>query len=1061
MDMSDQEWTFGVKPGQLDRLFSLGQEDSGPQGQESTIHADGLIERPGGRIGRYRLLHTLGEGGMGVVYLAEQAEPVKREVALKVIKPGMDSKRVLARFEAEQQALALLEHPHVARVYDAGLAPSGRPYFVMEYVQGIPITEHCDKYKLTINERLRLFLHVCEAVHYAHHKGIIHRDLKPSNILVVIQDQEMIPKVIDFGVARAISQPLTEQTLYTEQGQFIGTPEYMSPEQAEMTSQGIDTRSDIYSLGAVLYELLTGVLPFESTMLRQGTPDHLRQVIREYDPRTPYARFRSLTPEDSRRIAQCRQIDDGSLRRALHGDLEWIVMKCLEKDRTRRYGTAVDLAADIEHHLHNEPVTARPPSTLYRFQKLVRRRKAVFLGIAAVLTAICTVGLFATRMYRQQARNQWAREKYFPQIERLIEGGWVNYLDAHRAAMEARKYLPRDAQLASLLARITVTISIETDPPGAKIYLQEYKAPESAWQYLGVSPIHNIRLPVGFFRWRFEKEGYDTVFAAVPTFELDLSSRKYILPNHVARTLDKKGTVPPGMVRVKGQGEIHDFFIDRYEVTNRQFKEFMDQGGYEKREYWKHRFIQEGKEIAWEDAIKEFVDASGQPGPATWHAGAIPPGQENYPVCGISWYEAAAYAGSLGKSLPTALHWNLARSGMSDVLLWMGFNTLLAPLSNFGGRGPARVGSCPGMTAFGAYDLAGNVREWCWNETPQGRIIRGGAWNDAIYMFGNLSQASPFDRSSKNGFRCVLYSDPDRIPSRAFAAQELGDRRDVSQETPVPDTEFQVYERRFNYDPTDLAARVEWRSERSNDWTQEKVTFNAAYDNERITAYLFLPKKATRPYQTVIYFPSAASFTQRSSQNLDTYLEFQHFLAPLVRSGRAVLYPVYKGTFERGHNEQFTIQADTHPYEHAEFFIKVVKDFRKCIDYLQQERPDIDGRRLAYVGFSGGAHASVILAVEERLAASVLAVHGLSSYGLPEVNPINYVHRVRVPTLMLNGRYDLTIPYETNAKPMFELLGTPADKKRLKLYETDHFIPRDELIRETQTWLDRYLGPVK
>jgi serine/threonine protein kinase len=235
MDMSDQEWTFGVKPGQLDRLFSLGQEDSGPQGQESTIHADGLIERPGGRIGRYRLLHTLGEGGMGVVYLAEQAEPVKREVALKVIKPGMDSKRVLARFEAEQQALALLEHPHVARVYDAGLAPSGRPYFVMEYVQGIPITEHCDKYKLTINERLRLFLHVCEAVHYAHHKGIIHRDLKPSNILVVIQDQEMIPKVIDFGVARAISQPLTEQTLYTEQGQFIGTPEYMSPEQAEMT----------------------------------------------------------------------------------------------------------------------------------------------------------------------------------------------------------------------------------------------------------------------------------------------------------------------------------------------------------------------------------------------------------------------------------------------------------------------------------------------------------------------------------------------------------------------------------------------------------------------------------------------------------------------------------------------------------------------------------------------------------------------------------------------------------------------------------------------------------
>jgi len=287
------------------------------------------------------------------------------------------------------------------------------------------------------------------------------------------------------------------------------------------------------------------------------------------------------------------------------------------------------------------------------------------------------------------------------------------------------------------------------------------------------------------------------------------------------------------------------------------------------------------------------------------------------------------------------------------------------------------------------------------------------------------------------------------------------DVRDFYNETPVPDSDFQIYRERFSYDKTDLTTRVEWRNEKSNDWTQEKVTFNAAYDDERITAYLFLPKKATGPYQTVIYFPSAASFTQRSSRDLGTYLEFQHFLVPLVRSGRAVFYPVYKGTFERGNNEQFTIQADTHPYEHAEFFIKVVKDFRRCIDYLQQERPDIDGQRLAYVGFSGGAYASVILAVEDRLAASVLAVHGMWGNGRPEVNQINYLGRVKVPTLMLNGRYDLTFPYETTVKPMFDLLGTPADRKELRLYETDHFIPRDEFIKETQIWLDRYLGPVR
>jgi dienelactone hydrolase len=710
---------------------------------------------------------------------------------------------------------------------------------------------------------------------------------------------------------------------------------------------------------------------------------------------------------------------------------------------------------DIEHHLNNEPVTARPPSTLYRFRKLVRRNKAVFMGIAAVVTAICVVSLVAARLSRQQAKNQQAREEFLPKIEGLIEGGWVNYLKAYRMATEARKYLPHDAQLAELLAKVTVNISIKTEPPGARVYMKEYKAPESEWESLGISPLENIRLPVGFFRWKMEKEGYETLFAAAPTFELDLKARRYIIPNDIVRTLDKKGTMPPEMVRVKGQNEISDFFMDKYEVTNRQFKEFVNKGGYEKREYWKHKFVKDGREMNWEDAVKEFIDATGRSGPATWQGGDIPGEQEEHPVCGVSWYEAAAYAEFVGKSLPTAIHWGIAKSGMSDVLVWMGFNTLLAPMSNFDGEGPAPVGSYPGITAYGAYDLAGNAREWCWNETPKGRVIRGGAWNDATYMSGSLSQASPFDRSGRNGFRCVLYLDPDEIPSSAFAAQELGEVRDFYKETPVSDSFFQVYKEEFDYDKTDLDARVEWKNEKSKDWTQEKVTFNAAYENERIIAYLFLPKRGAPPYQTVIYFPSSASFAQRSSQDLDTYLEFEHFLSPLVKSGRAVLYPVYKGTFERGGGEAQP-GADTHQY--TEYFIKVVKDFRRCIDYLQQERPDIDGQRLAYCGFSGGRGA-IILAVEDRLGASVLAVGGMWGDGRPKVNLINYVSRVKVPTLMLNGKYDLTFPYETTVKPMFDLLGT--DKKELKLYETDHFIPRDELIKETLIWLDRYLGPLK
>jgi len=259
---------------------------------------------PGGQVGPYKLLSILGEGGYGIVYLADQQKPVRRRVALKVIKPGMDTKEVIARFEAERQALALLTHPNIAQVYTAETTDAGRPYFVMEYVKGVPVTEYCDTEKLTVEQRLKLFLQVCEGVQHAHQKGIIHRDIKPSNILVSIEADRAIPKIIDFGVAKALSQPLTDRTLYTEQGQFIGTPEYISPEQAEMTHQDIDTRSDIYSLGVVLYELLTGVLPFDAKMLREGGVDHIRQVIREEEPKTPSTRLITLSGEDSTKVAK-------------------------------------------------------------------------------------------------------------------------------------------------------------------------------------------------------------------------------------------------------------------------------------------------------------------------------------------------------------------------------------------------------------------------------------------------------------------------------------------------------------------------------------------------------------------------------------------------------------------------------------------------------------------------------------------------------------------------------------------------------------------------------------
>ena len=366
-----------------------------------------LTEKPGDRIGRYKLLEKIGEGGCGVVYMAEQEEPVRRRVALKIIKLGMDTRQVIARFEAERQALALMDHPHIAKVLDGGATPTGRPYFVMELVRGSRITEYCDAARLSNSERLELFVQVCQAVQHAHQKGIIHRDLKPSNILVTVNDGVAVPKVIDFGIAKATGQKLTDKTLITQFHAFLGTPAYTSPEQAEMSSVDIDTRSDIYSLGVLLYELLTGRPPFDGEQLLSAGLDEMRRIIRQVEPPRPSTRLSTLDAAELTALGARRKSHVPEMARTLRGDLDWIVMKCLEKDRSRRYETASGLAADIKRHLNSEPVSASPPSAAYRFQKLVHRNKLAFAaGAAVALTLVCGIvasswqALRATRAMR-------------------------------------------------------------------------------------------------------------------------------------------------------------------------------------------------------------------------------------------------------------------------------------------------------------------------------------------------------------------------------------------------------------------------------------------------------------------------------------------------------------------------------------------------------------------------------------------------------------------------------------------------------------------------------------
>ncbi len=439
-------------------LVTLGAEGARPPARSTpaatptkTLHREIREVSPGALIGgRYKLLEELGSGGMGIVYLAEQVEPVQRRVALKIIKLGMDTRQVVTRFETERQALAVMDHPNIARVFDAGATETGRPYFVMELARGIPITDYCDRHKLSTRERLQLFIGVCQAVQHAHQKGVIHRDLKPSNILVVIQDDRPVPKIIDFGIAKATDHRLAQRTLFTEQGQLIGTPEYMSPEQAEMSGLDVDTRTDIYSLGVILYELLAGALPFDGRKLRSAAFGEIQRIIRETEPPKASTRLSTLK-ETKAEIAEKRGTDPGSLVKLLRGDLDWITMKAMAKDRTRRYSTASEVAADIERHLRHEPVSAGPPSAVYKVRKYVKRHKLGVAAAAVVILAILigtagtTIGLLKAVRAEKKAVEEAATAKRVSDF--LVDLFKVSDpSEARGNSITAREILDRGAQ---------------------------------------------------------------------------------------------------------------------------------------------------------------------------------------------------------------------------------------------------------------------------------------------------------------------------------------------------------------------------------------------------------------------------------------------------------------------------------------------------------------------------------------------------------------------------------------------------------------------------------------
>jgi formylglycine-generating enzyme required for sulfatase activity/dienelactone hydrolase len=622
-----------------------------------------------------------------------------------------------------------------------------------------------------------------------------------------------------------------------------------------------------------------------------------------------------------------------------------------------------------------------------------------------------------------------------------------------------------------------------TEPLGADIEVKPYDRPQEDWQYLGPSPLDQVRLPRGFFRWRVSKQG----FAPVEGFRDPVEGR-------IQFTLDREGTLPLGMVRVSGNAyrekqsgsddlvalELGDYLIDRCEVTNRQFKAFVDQGGYRERRYWKHFYEQQtaraliyastvgllqsaqpqgawltagalfsGKTVnvilSWDAAMKQFQDRSGKPGPSTWQSGTYLPGEDDYPVCGVSWYEAAAYAEYAGKSLPTVAHW-LRASGLQHA-------GDITPLSNFGSSGPAPANTYQALGPFGTSDMAGNVREWCFNQGEgEGRYIMGGAWNEPAYLFLNRVTVRSLDRSPTNGFRCVRYLSA--IPTAAVK-ETLASPRDYESEKPVSDEVFQIIKSQYSYQKAPLNALILNR-EVSADSIHETISFDAAYRNAHVIAHLYLPGKRRPPYQTVVFFPGGTFFFEKTSFPRENPPEG---IANLVRNGRAVLWPVYTGTCERWEPEP--LNSDW--YAERSYTIRIYQDLARSVDYLE-ERSDTDRGKLAYLGVSSGAVMGITaLALEHRFKAAVLAQGGLEkeTIPLPEIASFNFAPRVRVPVLMINSLNDPIFPLKTSQLPLFNLLGTPQkDKRHLTYNAPGHGVYRGTCEKEMFSWLDRYLGKV-
>jgi formylglycine-generating enzyme required for sulfatase activity/predicted esterase len=966
----------------------------------------------GDRIGPYVVLGPLGAGSIGQVYRARDTK-LNRDVALKIV-PDLIARNPghLTQVVREGQLLASLNHPNIAAIY--GLEEThGVQVLVLELVDGPTLANRIAHGPFSVGEALSVASQVAEALTAAHEKGIIHRDLKPANIK---HASNGAVKVLDFGLAQvagtlkqhhAAATRVGVEHLDSESGPVVGSPAYMSPEQAR--GEPVDTGTDVWAFGCLLYELLTGKRAFEA----ESVSDTLEGVLNR-DP--DWTALPAATPRSIRAL----------LRR------------CLEKDSRRRLRTIDEARRVLE------------------VARRAARRRWLVAGVAAVLVAVASALLWTVVSAR---RAEWARNVAIPRIMQLVAKD--DYAEAFALANEVNRLAPNDSVLASLWPQFSAAITLTTMPAGADVYVQPYASEGEQWRHIGRTPLKDVRLPRGVFQLRIEKSGYEPHRLAAPNPSTLLGNATNRLAAAIVLSLSPSGSAR-GMVPVPGGAfpvslaafsttdpiPLEPFMIDRFEVTNEQFKRFVESGGYSRAEYWDGLpFIIDGRPASWQEVVGQFRDATGAPGPATWASGAYPPGTGDGPVNGVSWYEAVAYCRSRGQVLPTIFHWR--RAALSPDEMFAPLAPAIIARSNFRHTGPASIGTFRGLGPYGTYDMAGNVKEWSWNEAQPGhRWMQGGSWNDQPYMLVVRDSAPASDRSPTNGFRCADYGRTSL--SEKLAGPVYRPIPTTERAAPVPEL-FETFRTQYLPISAPLNPRVESTDTTAADWTKQKITFDAGYEDARVSAYLFLPKNLKPPFQVVVYFPGRSSFVGKMPSDAlqPDFLDF------VVRSGRALVWPIYKGSYERW------LPTATPTVETRRLLFYWRQDLSRLLDVLS-EREDIDANRIAYIGLSYGASVPLsLLSLETRFNAAVLMSAGMGGVpGFPDADALNYAGHITMPLLLLSGQHDFVYPLETVAKPLFERFGTPVDQKRHVVFDAGHMMfPRGPMTQEILAWLNHHLGP--